>query len=612
MKSIILKLVPITDLDLNSGGSRTSLLSNVKFICVIGKLSNMSRAVPVRFLSTVKKLQSQTCSFGRLTVCKPNTGQRMLHKSTRLCASLGQGPPDDNNGSGDQITTGKGGGGVSSGTGGGENGSGDGVFHCCTKCGAPLTHIETIAGQPKFSKCSKCNQFNIVMDPAFNSREGVPKEKKIPTPKEIKQYLDSHVVGQDLAKMILSVAVFNHYKKVNHNMKNSKPETNKQNTQAGYTSREALQDILQMSANNALGPRAEPPVKKSVTTMSNESEAEIVLEKSNILMLGPTGSGKTLLAQTLARVLDVPFVICDCTTLTSAGYVGEDIESVISKLLQQVNGDVDKCQRGIVFLDEVDKITREKSMNLLKDVGGEGVQQAMLKMLEGTIVNVPEKNRRNLHGEKVQVDTTNILFIAAGAFNGLENFVKKRKDVKQLGFGAPHKKVRSSQKEPQTLHQAHSDKPSVKDENEEKDRLLETVEASDLIDFGLIPEFVGRMPVIVPLHSLTEEMLVRILTEPQNSLVKQFQQCFSLDECQLEFTDDALKALAHIAMEKHTGARGLRSEVEKCLLMPMYEQPGSDIKTVIINEDVVRKNSPAIYIHDTDDDDVRQTQSSNV
>ncbi|KAL4227488.1 hypothetical protein ACF0H5_012932 [Mactra antiquata] len=575
-------------------------------------MSNAARVIPLRLFSSIRRLPLQTGS-GRLYLCQHHSGKRFIHRTVQVCSSIGKGPPDDSDGSGN-ISSGSGGdGGISGSSGNGDKG-GDSVVLTCPKCNAPFTHIETFEGQPRFIKCSNCHHFIIVSDGAINLKDAKAekqKERKLPTPKEIKKFLDSHVVGQDFAKMILSVAVFNHYKKVNHNLKRKQADS-KPETQRGYNSREAIAEILHMpmSNNNALGAGSDVPRMKALSNSDNETESSVVLEKSNILMLGPTGSGKTLLAQTLANILDVPFAICDCTTLTSAGYVGEDIESVICKLLQQANGNVEKCQQGIVFLDEVDKISRVQNMHQLKDVGGEGVQQAMLKMLEGTVINVAEKNSKRMRGDTVPIDTSNILFIAAGAFNGLEKVVKRRKDVKFLGFGAPQAQESSS--EQSTSSDAYSvvgDRPSAREENQEKDKLLQTVEASDLIDFGLIPEFVGRMPVIVPLHSLSEDMLVKILTEPKNSLVKQFQECFSLDECQLEFTEEALKALAHIAMEKHTGARGLRSEVEKVLLMPMFEQPGSDIKTVIINEDAVKKNGPAVYIHEDEIDNIRQSGS---
>jgi len=335
---------------------------------------------------------------------------------------------------------------------------------------------------------------------------------------------------------------------------------------------------------------------------------EIKLDKSNILMLGPTGSGKTLLASTVAKCLDVPFAICDCTTLTQAGYVGEDVESVIAKLLQDANGNVEKCQQGIVFLDEVDKIGSVPGVHQLRDVGGEGVQQGLLKILEGTIVNVPDKNARKMRSENIQVDTSNILFVASGAFNGLDKIIGRRKRQKYLGFGAMPSNEEPSRRRATQMEQAdHSSNAGalsdettehVHEENLERDRLLQDCEARDLVEFGMIPEFVGRLPVVVSFESLSEDMLVKILTEPRNALVAQYKALLALDKVELEFTTGALKCIARRALEKKTGARGLRSILEKILLEAMFEVPDSDIVAVRIDEDVILGKKPIEFIHE--------------
>jgi hypothetical protein len=419
----------------------------------------------------------------------------------------------------------------------------NGQVPVCSFCGRSGDEVEKLVAGPGVYICNECIEVckDIIAEEMKEIKRKKTSEIKLPTPVEIKKYMDQYVIEQDEAKIALAVAVYNHYKRIQY---------------------------------------------------EKEDKDDVELQKSNIIMLGPTGSGKTLLAQTLARFLDVPFAISDATTLTEAGYVGEDVENILLRLIQAADYDIERAERGIIYIDEIDKIAKKsENPSITRDVSGEGVQQALLKILEGTIASVPPQGgRKHPNQEMIRVNTSNILFICGGAFAGMDKVINRRLAKRTMGFGADIKKA------------------------EEKDmaEILKEVEPEDLLKFGLIPEFIGRLPVIVSLHPLKEDALVRILTEPKNALIRQYQKLLKMDQVELTFEDKAIRAIAKKAIERCTGARGLRAIIEKIMTKVMYEIPEmKDVKRCIVTEETVLKEKEPILIKENDEKDEKEMKTKN-
>ncbi|KAI3388063.1 hypothetical protein SNEBB_009979 [Seison nebaliae] len=589
----------------------------------------------------------------------------------------------------------------------------------CPKCGGLCSAFPILIKPSKIVICQNCGHIFDEMKLSTSGTNSTECFDRTITPKQIHTYLDDYIIGQSYAKKVISVAVYNHYKRIGHNLQQQyldrlkimeklssynfasdlnntnsllplntfpKNEDNKKNNNINnneldsvigwvldqkqlipsspvttittinqkdeksqnknglfFRRLNSLHNSTKMSSDDKLGDPTNPsslstPIK--ATTLGNieknlksnilknnnllveyddkKHTRKSIIDKSNILMLGPSGTGKTLLARTIARYLNVPFAICDCTTLTQAGYVGENIESIVVKLFQNSNYNVERCQEGIIFLDEVDKIAASNAGRHSRDVGGEGVQQSLLKLMEGSIVTVPESRNgggftRKLHGESVQVDTTNILFVVSGAFVGMDSIISQRQNTKLIGFNllSPSSSCNGN-KEPKSNVEEQREKKDgefktddaeyrqILEEQKYSDKLLDDVEAKDLISYGMIPEFVGRIPIIVNFHSLDEHMLKRILVEPNNSVVSQFKELFDLDRIELKLTDDALIAIARQAKMKRTGARGLRSILERVLLDAMYECPeDKDIRTVrVTRSSVLNKGAVELLKHE--------------